>query len=284
MAGKIILQIGLHKTATTSLQDFLFANAATFARNGVRYIPLQRMRTDITPLMLTVEKNRRAKLTEFIDAVDQETLLLSDENIIGNPGEIAHGALYPFARNRIELFCEENPEKRVFIFLTLRDPVRFLLSMHSEYLRHNEHLTFDDYVGGIGVPGFSYRRTFGWLRKLPPNARVHILPFEKEHGGGVVPIARAIVEEACGISSGIDPETFPITRSRSVYSAEELDLAAEISRRADPRVAQFFLTMLDRRDKRFGHTPFDPLEPGLVEALSRRYAEDLAWFRGALPS
>lgn len=279
MAGKIILQLGLHKTATTSLQDFLLANVRLLAKADVRYVPLQRMRSDLTPLFWILEKNRRGRLLQFMDIVEQGTVLLSDENIIGNPGEIAQGALYPYARNRIECFCEEQAHRHVVIFLTLRDPNRFLLSMYSEFLRHNEYITFDEYVGGIDVAGFSYRKIFGWMRKLPPNVSVRFVPFEAAHGGGVVPIARALVEEACGTDSGIDPEQFPTARSRSAYSSEELDLGAEIARRADPQVTRYFLNMLDHREKRFGGTTFDPLPADLVASLEARYLADLAWLR-----
>lgn len=279
MAGKIILQLGLHKTATTSLQDFLHTNAPALARNGVRYIPLQRMRTDLTPAFWAVDKHRRARLTQFINDIEQDTLLMSDENIIGTPNEIAQGGLYPFARNRIEAFCDEQADKRIVVFLTLRDPNRFLLSMYSEFLRHNEFVPFDDYIGAIDVSGFSYRKVFGWLAKLPRNTSVRVLPFEAAHGGGVIPIARAIIEEACGTESGVDPEQFPKARSRAAYSQEELELGAEIARRAEPIVSRFFLNMLDHRDKRFGSTVFEPLPADVVASLAERYAAELAYFR-----
>jgi hypothetical protein len=279
MAGKIILHLGLHKTATTSLQDFLQAHARVLAGNGVRYVPRQRMRTDLTPLFLNLDRGRRARLTLFIEEVERDTLLLSDENIIGSPSEIAEGALYPYARNRIESFCEENAGKEIIIFLTLRDPSRFLLSMYSEYLRHNEFAPFDKYVGSINLRAFSYRKIFGWMRKLPSNTSVRFLPFEAAHGGGVVPITRALIEEACGTESCVDPETFPTTKSRTAYMWEELELGAEIARRAGPLVAQGFLNMLDNRGRRFGTTVFEPLPAKVVSALSERYLKDLSFLR-----
>ncbi len=279
MPSKIIVHLGLHKTATTSLQQFLQANNARFLQHGARYIPLQRMRTDVTPLFWSFEKHKRAKLTQFIQGLEQQTILLSDENIIGSPGELPQGGLYSYARNRIQTFCEDLKDTQITIFLTLRDPHLFLTSMYSEYLRHNEFVPFDEFIAGYNVPGFSYWKTFGWLHKLPSNATVRVIPFEIDRGGGVVRIAREIVEAACGPDSGIDIATFPTQRSRSSYTAEEIDLAADIARRAEPKLSQIFLNALDARDKRFGTTRFDPLSPDLVKTLTERYDSDLLLFR-----
>ncbi|RYG91693.1 MAG: hypothetical protein EON58_18785 [Alphaproteobacteria bacterium] len=279
MSDKIVVQLGLHKTATTSLQDFLLSNAAILAREGTFYVPLQRMRGDITPLFWCAEKSRRAQLSRFIDGIEKPCLLLSDENILGTPSDIAHGGVYPYARTRIESFCGEHAEKQIVLLLTLRDPYRFLLSMYSEFLRHNEFIPFEHYIGGISLAGFSYRKIFGWLKDLPGNVRTRIVPFEPANGGGVVSIARTLIEECSGPNSAIDPEKFPAEKSRSAYSKEELELAAEIASRADPRVTQFFLNLLDARDKRFGSNKFEPLDSGLVATLNARYQKDLIWFR-----
>ncbi len=278
MAKNIIIHLGLHKTATTSLQEFLQANVAKFLQRGVRYIPLQRMRTDITPLFWAVDRGRRTKLTSFLEDIEQETVLLSDENLIGVPGELTQGGLYPYARNRVQTFCEDMKDARITLFLTLREPHLFLISMYSEYLRHNEYLGFEQFLAGFDIPGFSYLKSFGWLRNLPPNTRVRVIPFETGIGGGVIRIAREIVDAACGPGSEIDPTAFPSQKSRSAYSTEELELAADIARRSDPIMSKFFLNTLDAREKRFGETRFAPLPPALVGQLTERYHADLKSF------
>ena len=278
MPKRIILHLGLHKTATTSLQDFLTENIPALLRHGVRYVPLQRMRTDITPLFWALDKGRRSKLAEFIDSVGEETLLLSDENMIGVPGELTQGGVYPYSRNRVVSFCEEMADRRITLFLTLRDPQWFLTSMYSEYLRHNEFITFGDFTGALDCPDFSYRKAFGWMGKLPSNTKVRILPFEPAHGGGVVRIAEEIIGEACGPAAGIDVARFPDRKSRSSYSTEEIDLAADIARRADPLMSKFFLNALDARERRFGSTKFAPLPADVADRMRRTYQEDLGFF------
>lgn len=278
MAKKIIIHLGLHKTATTSLQEFLQANTGKFLQRGVRYIPLQRMRTDVTPLFWAVDKGRRTKLAEFLDAIEQETVLLSDENIIGVPGELSQGGLYIYASNRIRTFCEDMKDSRITLFLTLREPHLFLTSMYSEYLRHNDFVTFEQFLAGFDIPGFSFGKAFAWLRKLPSNTRVRVLPFEAGEGGGVIRIAKDIIDEACGPGSDIDLSAFPAQKSRSSYSMEELDLAAEIARQSCPFMSKVFLNALDARERRFGQTRFQPLSAATIADLTNRYRSDLASF------
>jgi hypothetical protein len=278
MAKKIIIHLGLHKTATTSLQEFLQGNAGKLLRRGVRYIPLQRMRTDVTPLFWSVDKSRRAKLTELLDAIDQETVLLSDENLIGTPGELTQGGLYTYAGNRVRTFCEDMKDSRITLFLTLREPHLFLTSMYSEYLRHNDFVSFEQFLTGFDIPGFSYAKAFAWLRKLPSNTRARVIPFEAAEGGGLVRITREIIEEACGPDSDIDLAAFPSQKSRSSYSKEELDLAAEIARQSCPFMSKVFLNALDARDRRFGQTRFQPLSSAVIADLTSRYRSDLASF------
>ncbi len=275
MPKHIILHLGLHKTATTSLQDFLAGNIPALLRHGVRYIPLQRMRTDITPLFWAIDKGRRNKLAEFIDAVEQDTLLLSDENMIGVPGELIQGGVYPYARNRVLSFCEDMKDRQITIFLTLREPQWFLTSMYSEYLRHNDFIPFEAFIAALDCTNFSYRKAFGWLEQLPANVRVKAIPFESAHGGGVTRTAGEIINGACGPGSGIDASRFPDRKSRSSYSTEEIDLAAEIARRSNPLTSKFFLNILDFRDCRFGSSKFMPLPADVADRMAGTYREDL---------
>ena len=279
MPKRIILHLGLHKTATTSLQDFLTENIPALLRHGVRFIPLQRMRTDVTPLFWAIDKGRRNKLVEFIDAVEQDTLLLSDENMIGVPGELTQGGVYPYARNRVVSFCEDLKDLQITIFLTLREPQWFITSMYSEYLRHNDFIPFEGFIAALDCGNFSFRKAFSWLGSLPENAEAKIIPFEADHGGGVVRTAEQIIAKACGPASGIDLAKFPNSKSRSSYTTEEIRIAAEIANSADPQTSKFFLNMIDFRERRFGTTKFTPFPAGTAERMLRNYREDLQYFK-----
>lgn len=278
MPRKIILHLGLHKTATTALQSFFDRQARALAAAGAYYVPLKHMRSDVTPLLTSLDDGKRVRLALLVEGIDKRTVLLSDENILGSPGDITRGALYPFARNRLETFCDEHREAQITLFITLREPQAFLASLYCEYLRHKTFVSFADYVAGYDLEEFSYLEIFGWLMELPPEVTVRIIPFETARGGGVEMIARALVEAACGPEHGVDLAAFPTAKSRSAFSVEELGLAAEIAAQADPKTAQLFLNMLDARGRRFGTTRFAPLPEELAARLEARYDADLAAF------
>jgi hypothetical protein len=278
MPATLILHLGLHKTATTALQDFLAAESRALAARGVACPRLARMRSDVTPLVVSAAKPDRAALGRLVAKVRLPVLLLSDENMLGAPGDLLGGALYPYGENRIRRVCEQFADRRIRLFLTLRSPAAFLASMYCEFLRHNPWLPFADYVGGLDVADFAYAESFDWLFALPRHVAVTVTPFETARGGGVRTIASRLLDAACGPGHGIDLDRFPAARSRSAYSVEELDLAAEVAARADPKTAQAFLAMLDSRGRRFGSTRFDPLPAGTAAALEARYERDLEAF------
>jgi hypothetical protein len=283
MTETLILHLGLHKTATTALQDFLASESRALLARGAACPRLARMRSDVTPLLVSATRGDRAALGRFVEKNRQRVLLLSDENILGAPGDILGGALYPYAENRIRRVVEQFPGLRVRLFLTLRSPAGFLASLYCEYLRHNAWRSFAEYVAGYDLAGFSYAETFGWLAELPGNVAVTVTPFEATKGGGIPVITGRLLEAACGPQHGIDLAGFPETRSRASFTVEELSLAEEIAARAHPRTAQLFLSMLDTRDRRFGATRFEPLPSAAAAALEARYDAELTGFFARLP-
>ena len=278
MPKTLILHLGVHKTATTALQEFLGDNGGALQRAGVAYPRFQRQRSELTPLIASAAPNDQAALGRFVEKVRQPVLLLSDENILGLAGDILGGVLYPYAENRVRRVCDQFADRRIRLFLTLRAPAPFLASIYCEFLRHNPWRPFADYMRGFDVEGFAYAQIFDWLFALPRHVTVTVTPFEAARGGGVRVVAERLLEAACGPGHGIDAGRFPETRSRASYSVEELDLAATIAERADGKTAQIFLNMLDARDRRFGATRFEPLPPATAAALEARYERDLEAF------
>jgi len=276
---KLILHVGLHKTATTSLQDFLRDNMGKLLNQGTQYFPLKRMRSEITPLMISAGREEQVSLKRIFKRFSKSKFLLSDENIVGSPSDILTGTLYPFSESRILRICKEFSDSEIRIFVTLRRPAAFLTSMYCEYLRQNPFMTFDAYVENFDTPAFSYAKIFDWIRELPNNSTAVFTPFEKELGGGIKRITDDLLTAACGVDHGVDLSTFPDSKSRSSFSHEEIELANEVANRVDPDTARFFLNMLDNRNSRFGSTRFDPLPADLVAELDERYSKDLETLR-----
>ena len=66
MPETLILHLGLHKTATTALQEFLAGETKALLDHGVFYPRLARMRSDLTPLIASAAKPDRAALGRFV--------------------------------------------------------------------------------------------------------------------------------------------------------------------------------------------------------------------------
>ena len=284
--NSIVLHIGIHKTATTSMQEFFLEHQHTLAKNQVRYIPLKQMREHLTPLInhAVTDSTARQQLSEELNAQQDKTLLLSDENIIGTPGEITRHQLYMYAEARVTNLIQAVSPRQVHLFLTLREPSEFLVSLYSEFLRHRPFLPFKKYVGSVDLGSFSFARTLGWVRSLPTNATLHVLPFEPSLGGGLERVTSMILNAACANSQSIDASSMPKTRSRSSFTQEEIQLFEKIHTAAGARAVKDFVNMIERRGHRFGRQRYQPLPSGTALKMATRYRSDLAWLSSASKS
>lgn len=275
MHRKVVLHLGIHKTATTALQEFLERESRSLRDNGAVYIPLAEMREEISPLIRSNQPLHREFLIKMAERMGAASIILSDENIAGLTSDICSGVLYPYAGGRVTRLCKDFADWSVDIVLTVRSPKSYILSSYSEYLRHHDFCRFEDYIRDFDMKNFSYTSVFSWASDLPANARVTILPFEAANGGGLGHVAKRILTLACGPFHGIRTEDFPITTIRSSFSAEEIALAQKIADNAGPTAAMCFLRMIGFRDFRFGETRFDPLPADLSRSMEDRYLADL---------
>ena len=263
MPETLILHLGLHKTATTALQDFLAGERQGAAR-ARRRLPAARadaLGPDAADRQRAAKPDRAA-LARFVDKVRQPVLLLSDENILGAPGDIARRRALPLCREPGPPLLRPVrrpahpavPDAARARGLPRLDVLRVPAAQPLARLRRLRPR--------LRLEGFAYAAVFDWLFALPRHVAVTVTPFEAARGGGVRVIAERLLEAACGPGHGIDPAASPRPARASSYSVEELELAATIAARADAKTAQIFLNMLDSRDRRFGATRFDAAAAG----------------------
>lgn len=97
MHRKVVLHLGIHKTATTALQEFLERESRSLRDNGAVYIPLAEMREEISPLIRSNQPLHREFLIKMAERMGAASIILSDENIAGLTSDICSGVLYPYA-------------------------------------------------------------------------------------------------------------------------------------------------------------------------------------------
>lgn len=273
----MIIHFGLHKTGTTAVQEYLRSNKAALLQRGASYIPLARMREEVTGLFHKTNDQKRDAARRLFQSFPTHSLILSDENIAGGVSDIAAGAFYPMARDKVTSVLEALSDLDVHLVLTLRNPAELVPALYSEYVRHFDFVNFDTYVAKIDLPGISHWHTFGWLRTLPGNVTTHIIPYETRLGGGVPQVAATIVRAAAGTPLGFDFRHLYENKVRTSFMAEELELAALVANKSSGRVARLFLNTIDK-DARFGERRFLPLQEATAVSLTQRYEEDLARF------
>ncbi len=135
-AKRIVLHVGLHKTATTFLQERVFPNLP-----GVRFVhPLHTPQPNTGPIerfMLDVFfrnaacidlDGHRAAIGAWLDRVEQPTVLISSEAIVGWPIE-NHSNL----ANNSELLQAMFPDARVILVVRRQD--KWLESAYAQLLK-----------------------------------------------------------------------------------------------------------------------------------------------------
>ena len=185
---KINIHVGAHKTATTFIQKVLRANRETLSRHGVKYIPMQNVRKNLTRKILA-HKYRGASrsstvhgIREYIDerfTGEYETLVISDENLIGSCREIYRRSdLYPGAAGRLQLLADALQVYDINIFICVRDYVDFFPSAYCEYLRHNDFIRFEKFLGGIDPKGEYWAKLVSDITGVFGNSNTHVWRYE----------------------------------------------------------------------------------------------------------
>ncbi|WP_339109339.1 hypothetical protein [Thioclava sp. GXIMD4216] len=113
----VILHLGVHRTATTSFQNWMLANSEILSRQGIAFWGPERTRAglfaglikraDLVSAQDILSARRSAtRIRMEIDLLEDQgfhTLIISEENLIGSiPHCLQHGILYPDARGRLE--------------------------------------------------------------------------------------------------------------------------------------------------------------------------------------
>ena len=187
MCMNVHLHLGFHKTGTTFVQDSLKKSSDDLLKEGLFYIPLNRLRLNFSNRLgkdETLPYEQQALLDSFIDRmlVDAEKensklIVFSDENIIGFPAQITN-ALYWTAPNRVRrlrsLFADKLKVKR--ITLSVREYSSFYQSLFIEANKRKFIPTAK--VNKSKLMDFSFIDIVRLLQKVFPDSQIELVSFE----------------------------------------------------------------------------------------------------------
>lgn len=143
------IHLGAHKTATTHLQETLAAVRPALAARGIDFIPNQlirgqglapelRRRRRFARLPLFGRSRMREILEGIMDPVrlGPETVVFSEENIVGVPQQVFSAPFYPQAGVNVARLASLGQRSDLVLFLSIRSCDTLLPSAYAEALKH----------------------------------------------------------------------------------------------------------------------------------------------------
>ncbi len=170
---KVIVHLGVHKTATTFVQGELASQAQYLSDNGVLYTPLRQVRKSFT---YQLGKAATGKLVKDLLG-DHPNVVISDENLLGKVNHLLGGDLYSSGLDNVREVLAELGEHQVSVVITLREATAFLPSMYSEYLRHYSFVSFEEYTDKVGIDNLDWYKLLAPFISLHPDVSFKIFDF-----------------------------------------------------------------------------------------------------------
>lgn len=282
---QIHVHVGVHKTATTFMQQRLHRSHGRLTRNNIGYMPLAPFRAAFTnrlahidPAEVDIQQYARHCFHNGREREIQR-LVLSDESLGGYLGRLVNGrAPYVDAAERLGLLRACLPDDaEITLFCSVRAYASFFPSAYSELMRYRKrYVPFGNFMNRAEAAQLSWPSTIqGFIDGLRPH-RTLIWRYEDFRNQA----DQILRELAFGVELP-EKEARPGERpSLSHMAIEVLDLvAAHKGRDVADRLIE---TVAQSLPKSEGFEQFDPWTPSQRIELEQRYAEDCAAIDAAL--
>jgi len=221
--GPLNLHLGVHKTATTYLQEHL----ANCEASDIYFPSLDEFR----------KEQYRIGIYPFLQQLDwSKSICLSDENILGNHKSIPMGHLYPKACEKVTKYLGflKHPQ-RVKVFLSLRPMTEYMISHYCESLRHrSEFLSYESFIQKLpkAVEHMSWYPIFRQMIVENPTVEFIIFDFREFKGKG----ERLLNELSFGRATRFDQN---IQKSRQTFKNRDIFLASNKTLDIEPNNERF---------------------------------------------
>jgi hypothetical protein len=267
---EIILHLGAHRTATTSFQHYMRANAATLAARGVGHwgpdVTRDGILTGVIPLpggetaarQLERARGRIALRLAQARKAGLRLIVVSDENMIGAARRnLRQGRLYDGAGERVARFAHAFDGRISRVAVSIRGQDAWWSSALAYGVARGQRLPAAGDLDRLVTVNRHWREVIGDLACALPGVDLVVLPHER-HG--------AHPEDRLHHMTGLDD---PPRRAARVWLNRAPDLAA-LRRAVLARGGDAGL--LPEGEGRW--QPFDTYQK---QALQEAYADDLFW-------
>lgn len=275
---RMILHIGAHKTATSYMQKKLALNVELLKRRNIHFDPLETVRKEFTPILNDRATPANEWIRELRGTARSMNVLLSEENIMGVPGDLVReGQYYVWARSRLSRVRELLEADRPEIFLALRDYSAFTVSMYSEYIRHRAFLKFEEYLEIYEATAFSWVRVIDDIFQAIPEARLSVWDF-----GHFRTLEKGVFQAMLGF----DPDILenPVGPVRESFSEVAVRAFEALSGALTHAEMKKLINPIARNLPKGADFPaYDPHNPETKAHMKAQYAEDLATIASKFP-
>ena len=278
------IHIGAHKTATTHLQETLSTVRDRLAERGIDFIPTrpvvreqrfaealwQRRPIARLPILGPVHMRDAIEATVEPVRIGPETVVLSEENVLGLPRHVLATSFYPHAAQRVGRLASLGLRADLRLFLSIRSQDQLLPSAYAEALKFAPPPPggFAAIRDRLVAEPPSWFDLVARLRAAAPGVPIRIWRQEDYRSND-----KAIMEILCGRPLGPLPDLPDPARTRSPSSAaiavaEALPLDLSYTERL-ARVREVYAVVEP------GTARFQPFDAAERRQLRARYAIDL---------
>ncbi len=132
---KIILHLGAHRTASTHVQGVLGKNVALLAEAGIVAPSQDNVKIALTKPLGARIPSKRAGFAALLKGASPETVVISDENLLGFLNSIfTHGKFYPDTARRLAKLRHMLPCDPAKIVVAIRPYDSFFASAYGRWL------------------------------------------------------------------------------------------------------------------------------------------------------
>ena len=275
----IILHIGAHRTATTTLQQFLLRNRTELREAGVAVWGPEQTRNGLFagliqgPQSVTPQEERRGARSCGVISIELarlrksqcRQLIVSEENMIGSVRNNLHlSRLYPEISQRLLRFHRSFDGTVRRIGISVRSYETYWASCLSYGLGQGHPLPSGDVLDRLVTQPYRWRDVIVEVARLFPGVEIVVWPFERFAGRPEAQLAM--------LTDGVRIRVpLPGAREWINPSPRRDKLRMILSMRGEADLCAF----VPEGDGRW--MPFDADQQ---DALRTQYRADLAWLRG----
>jgi hypothetical protein len=275
---EIHLHVGVHKTATTYLQQRLKADAPSLRRAGIGYAPLGRLRPFLTRQLMSFTPGD-FRIEEHLglfygqQSIPAEPrIIISDENLIGYCGTLVRdGQPFRNGPERLAHLRRLLAGHRIRLFVAIRSYDTFLASAYSEGLRNlNTFIDVDSFRRRIDIHQLRWPQLIADLADAVDALQIRLWRFE-DFGAHLEAILQEMAFDvpvtACRLAG---PE-------RPSFSQLAVDVLESVAREHGVGTAGKLIGVIDQAlPKDRDHPAFNPWSLDEQAALADMYAQDCA--------